>query len=202
MARNPDSESKTGERGKVSVVAGLNGEEAASVLRHLLNCHPELQAEAEAVAADVIGEISYLDVAEDVESAVLQFDWDDLNGCAGSHSGGYVEPGEAASELLEEAVEPFVGDMKRYLGIGLVKQARELCQGILLGLYRIRNNEGNGVLNYAPDFPEEAAGNALDEWSEASKAQGEIGPALSRDFIASCIPEWKWAAKTRSAASS
>jgi hypothetical protein len=46
-----------------------------------------------------------------------------LNGRAGSHSCGYVETSEAAGELLEEAVEPFVNDMKRYLEMGLENQA-------------------------------------------------------------------------------
>jgi hypothetical protein len=43
-----------------------------------------------------------------------KFDYDGLNGRSGSHSWGYVEASEAAGELLEEAVEPFVNDMKRY----------------------------------------------------------------------------------------
>ena len=52
-------------------------------------------------------EISPFSVADEVEDALLQFDYDDLNGRARSHSWGYVEPSEAAGELLEEALEPF-----------------------------------------------------------------------------------------------
>ena len=79
------------------------------------SAHGELRSEAEAIARAMLAEISPFSVADDVENAVLQFDSDDLNSRAGNHSWGYVEPSEAAQELLDEAVEPFAGDMKRYL---------------------------------------------------------------------------------------
>ena len=133
--RNPNAE---GPRGP-SVLEKLDAAESASVLKALVDHHPELRSEAEALAREVLGEVSLFSVADDVEDAVLQFDYDDLNSRAGSHSGGYVEPTEVAWELLEEAVEPFVSQMKRYLELGLEEQSREVCQGILLGLYRVRD---------------------------------------------------------------
>ncbi len=63
---------------------------------------------------------------------LLLYDYDDLNARAGGHSWGYVEPTETAWELLEEAVEPVLSEMKRYLEIELEEQAREFCHGILL----------------------------------------------------------------------
>jgi hypothetical protein len=63
-----------------------------------------------------------------------------LNVRAGSHSWGYVEASEAAGELLQEAGEPFVNDMKRYLEMGLENQAWQFCQGIFAGLYRVRDD--------------------------------------------------------------
>jgi len=100
---------------------------------------------------------------------------------------------------MEEAVEPFVSEMKRYLELGLEEQAREVCQGILLGLYRAQDGEENDVLNWAPDFPAESAGNALDIWMSASVAKD--APAnrkrrrLSSGFLRKHIPKWVWAFK-------
>lgn len=99
------------------------------------------------------------------------FDYDDLNGRAGSHSFGYVEPSEAVGELLEEAPEPFVDDMKRRLEMGLEDQASQFCQGILLGLYGVRDGRENDILNWVPDFPGEAAANALKVGSETGGAE-------------------------------
>ena len=188
-------ESVPDEEGKGGVLEKLKSAEAATVLRCLLQRHPELQSDAEAIAADVLGDVSLLSVADDVENAVLQFDYDDLNSRAGRHSWGYVEPSEAAWELLEEAVEPFVDDMKRYLDFGLEEQAQESCQGILLGLYRVRDGRKNDILNWASDFPAESAGNTFEVWSQAGQARGTVGRRLSRDFVAEHIPEWDWVLK-------
>jgi len=171
-----------------SVLERLDSAEAASVLRLLLERHPELRSEAEAIGADLLSDVSFLPVADEVEEAVLQFDYDDLNARAGRHSWGYVEPAEAAWELLEEAVEAFVDDMKRYRDLGLEKQAQELCQGILLGLYRVRHGGGNDVLGWAPDFPGAQAGYVFEN------SEGHLPAA----FVAEHIPEWGWAAESNS----
>jgi hypothetical protein len=112
-----------------NVLEKLDNAETASVLRKLLDRHSELRFEAEAIASGMLAEISPFSVADEVEDALLQFDYDDLNGRAGSHSWGYVEPSEAAGELLEEALEPFVNDMKRHLEMGLEDQAAQFCTG-------------------------------------------------------------------------
>lgn len=64
---------------------------------------------------------------------------------------------EAAWELLEEALQPFIDEMTRYVELTMEKQALEMCQGILLGLYRLRDAEDHEVLQWAADFPFEAA---------------------------------------------
>lgn len=189
----PESSGDKGGKGRV--LGRLSGAEAASVLNCLLQRHPELRSEAETIAADVLSDVSLLDVADEVESAVLQFDYDDLNDRAGGHSWGYVEPSEAAWELLEEVVAPFVEDMKRYLELGLEDQAREICQGILLGLYRVRDGCENDVVGWSPDFPIEMAGQALEVWNKANKAGGPGGRQLSVEFVAEHIPEWNWVIK-------
>ena len=179
----------------------LDGAEAASVLKTLLDRHGELRSEAETIARAILAEISPFSVADDVADALLQFDYDDLNGRAGGQSWGYVGPDEAAGELLDEALEPFVTDMKRYLEMGLEDQARQFCQGILLGLYRVRDGGENDILGWVPDFPAEAAADALKVWSETGGTAREGAQAkkrrrrLSPDFVREHMPDWEWVLK-------
>lgn len=80
----------------------LKDGEAAGILRSLLMKHPELSAETAKMAASVIGDVAMEDIVQETEEAIRALDLDDLNSRAGSHSYGYVEPTEAAWELIEE----------------------------------------------------------------------------------------------------
>ena len=202
MAKTKNSSGKAKAAGdlkkKTALLDKLQPGEAALVLRRLLAGHPELLTEAEEISRSTLGEVSCESIASEVEDAIRQFDLDDLNGRAGRHSGGYTEPGEAAYELLGEALEPFVEDMKRHLGLGLEEEAFEICKGIVLGLYECRDADDDEFLGWASDFPAEAAGSAVDDWMGAGKkgASGtQPGPnrvRLLREFVDKHVPEWPW----------
>jgi len=178
-----------------AVLERLKPEEAAAVLRRLLEARPELASEAEEMARSLLRQWQYEDVAVELEDEVRALDYDVLNARAGGHESGYVEPTEAAWEILEETAEPFFDDLKRHLELGLKAQALEICQGLVLGCYRLSDREGGDVLDWAPDFPAQAAANALEIWHRGrgdSKRRGggrkEPLP-LSADFL-SMIPKW------------
>lgn len=72
----------------------------------------------------------------------------------------HLSPPEAATVLqqllashpdlvLDEALEPFIEDMTRLLKVGLEEDALHTVQGILLGLYRLREEKTNDVLGWA-----------------------------------------------------
>ena len=106
-----------------------------------------------------------------------------------------MEPWEAAWEILEETVEPFLDEMKRYLELGPEAEALEICKGLVLGCYRLSKAEGGDVLGWAPDFPPEAARTALEVWhtgARDSKSRGKqqkTWSSLPSDFQ-SMIPKW------------
>lgn len=173
----------------------LKPEEAKVVLDYFLAAHPELCGEAEQIAKSVLKNVSFECVADEIEAGILSLDLGDLNSRAGRQEWGYVEPTEAAWELLEETVEPFWEDIKRKKELGLDAEALEICKGILLGLYRLRNEENNQVLGWAPDFLAEAVGRCLDEWvGRTKKWKGQPGlitaEAFVNNFVLKFIPEW------------
>lgn len=198
MARvkNPHGGAKRS-RKKISVLDRLKPGEAETVLRRLLAAHPDLGAEAEQIARSVLGEVSFESVAEEVEHAVRSLDLDDLNSRAGSHAWGYTEPSEAAWELFEEAVAPFLEDMQRQMELGLEAEALEICKGVVLALYRLRKGaNGDGLLGWAPDFPAETAAHAVHTWwtggDNKRRAQRDPRkrPGFPQDFVEKFVPEW------------
>ncbi len=171
-----------------SILDYLNAGEAGNVLRRLLAAHPDLRAETEKIARSLLGEVTFESIAGDLEDAIRALDWDDIHGRAGRHEWGYVEPNEAAGEILDETVEPFIEDLKRLLKLGLEKEALEVCKGLVLGLYRVEHGKGAVLVEEAPDFPAEAAGGAIETWRETG---GRRGPGtFPQDFVDRFIPEW------------
>lgn len=177
-----------------SAIDSLDPGEKAAVLEALLRTRPELQEAAEAIALGLLIETDRIAVADAVESDLLALSIDELNGRAGRQRWGYVEPTDAAWELLGEAVEPHASEVTRLLVLGLSEPAVASALGIIAGLYRCRDCEdGDLLLSWAPDFPAEQADAAIKELIAA----GCEVPARS---LAEAAPEWaEWLDSARSA---
>jgi hypothetical protein len=139
--------------------------------------------------------VKYEEIAAEIEDEIRALDYDDLNARAGRHEWGYVEPAEAAEEILQETVEPFLEDVKRHLELGLEAEALEVCKGVVLGCYRLSERQGGDVLGWAPDFAGETAGYALevrlkgsDKLSSGAR-RGKNRLPLPPDFL-NLVPQW------------
>lgn len=159
------------------------------MLRSLLERHPELVAEAEEIARATVTEVDPDAVAEDVEQAVLGLNIDDLETRAGRKSWGYVEPTEAAWDLLGEALDPFLAEMNRHIELGFEAAAVGTCSGIVLGLHRCRGKSSDQVLGWAEDFLAETAGHAVATLARESAARHRRAWRLP-DAVVDEVPEW------------
>jgi len=196
MAKKKQRDTRKRSKKKASVLDRLRAEEAQTVLQRLLAVHRELRPEAQQIAKSLLSEVECEWVADEVQEAVRDVDLDDLGSRAGKHSWGYTEPSEAAWELLEECVSPFIDDMKRQFELGLDAEALEMCKGIVLGLYRVRNEQGDDVLQWAPDFPAETAAQAVATWrvggnKKTAGRDGRKQRVLPPEFVKVFAPEWQ-----------
>ncbi len=188
MTRRPRGSAKRSRR-KGEVLDRLKPEEGAGLLRTILERHPELAAEAEEIAKATVADVEAEAVAEDVEQAVLDLDLSELNSRAGRQEWGYVEPAEAAGEILAEAIDPFLDGMKRHIELGFEAAALATCAGIVLGLYRCRGKNSDQLLGWAEDFPADAAGEAVTMLASESRAKHRRAWLLP-DAVVAQVPEW------------
>lgn len=83
--------------------------------------------------------------------------------------------------------------MKRLTDLGLDAEALEVCKGLLLGLYGLRDAKADEIVGWAADFPIETAADAAATWY-AAKADRKTGrrerAQLLRGFIRESTPEW------------
>ena len=160
--------------------------EESTLLSRLLQAHPELRAEAEGMALEMITTVDPEAVAEEVAWAFQGFDQDEVWDRSGpDRFGGYTEPGEAADAICEEKFEPFMDELQRLLEMGQMESALAQVQGMLLGLSRLKDD----LPEDAADFPTESgAFRVLEVWAKAAPAGSD--PSLL-DWIKRELPaDW------------
>ncbi len=172
-----------------SPVAGLRTAEAAEVLRELLSRRPELGAVVEAIIAELYGQADAETVAKDVESSLRALGVEALFGRAGRTPHGYVSPGEAAQEILEEFVDPHRSDMARHVESGRLPAGIATCRGLLAGLYAVRRTNSDGPLGHAPDYPLEAACDTVRVFVQAWRKRHGADTPAEWPFL-DIAPEW------------
>jgi hypothetical protein len=137
----------------------LTAEESSTVLTQLLVDHPELSDETEHRAVALLSSPSVDEIAANVELALGGIPLENLGARVGRVPGrGYVHETDAAWELVEEALQPFLTDLERRAEAGLDEAATSVATAIVAGLYRVREPEMGSVLAYAgEDAPFELA---------------------------------------------
>lgn len=167
-----------------STLDALTPVEKAWVLDELLTAHPDLRGHAEDLAAARLAVQDADAVAEEVASVLSGLDIEELNGRAGYQTAvGYVHEGEAADEILDEALQPFLDDLDRRACHGHLAAATDLAVGILRGLYDCRHAGSETLLEYSPDFPIERA-------AELTHQCERLGVDLPVDDLPHLIPAW------------
>lgn len=132
------------------MLASLTPIERGFVLDALLEAHPELSDEAEALASGLLSSPSAEQLAFEVELALIGIPLEDLAARAGRVPGrGYVHETDAAWELIEEVLAPFLADLERRITLDFLDAASTVAVGIVAGLYRVREPAPGSVLAYA-----------------------------------------------------
>jgi hypothetical protein len=173
------------------VLSRLHGDEAIAVLMALIGRHPELRAECEILAKALISEIDPERLAEQLGKRILALDVSDCAGRAGRQPWGYVQPEEAAAEILEELLDPYLEDLRRRIELALESAARSTCLGIVLGLYRARDAEPSALVAHVPDFCEEQAAYVVEILGKESARRHRCRWKLPDDSEAR-LPDWDW----------
>lgn len=181
----PDSSHLSGTPPPSRVLASLIGDEYADVLTNLLDAHPELCDHAERLARASLSDVDIDEVSQAVQTALTSIPIEQLGARVGRVRGGYVHETDAAWDLVTNALEPFLTDVKRRAIVGLPEAAAALATGLIAGLYRHREPDEGTVIGYAgPDaidsltdevnaviddlqleLPDDAGGQYWPEWS-------------------------------------
>ena len=172
----------------LQIIDHLSPNDAHAVLRRLVAQDEALAGEIVALALAYLSEVDWEEVASslrfDLESLTPEEVWDR----AGTTRYGYVETGEAAEEMIEEIVAPYLDEMRKYQKMGLADEARQMCKGLMLGYYEFEHESERPFKDWAIDSPLYFAGEVLEVWREARLEEWEREEA--RAFIDEELPGW------------
>ena len=132
----------------------LTAAEKGELLDALLAARPDLRGQAEELATRRLSGVDPIGVADGVASALRFVEIDELNGRSGHRPGiGYVHPVDAAAEVLDELLQPYLDDLQRHAQLGMTAAAAEMAVGILHGLHRCRDGGSESSSSTRPTSP-------------------------------------------------
>ena len=165
--------------GMKKFIQSLSADEAALVLKDMLDSDPSLMKKAYESAIKVACDVNADVVMNRVYNRLNRLDLDDLNGRAGRTRYGYVEPTDAAWELFEEALDPFIDEMKKNQKRALPAAAKAYCIGIIRGLWMYEEDSTSDFAGWVEDAPGEYVDTVIDEWKKGNPPSEDIAEVMS-----------------------
>ncbi len=139
-----------------------------------LSCLADVDAEE--IAAAVCAELDVLEVEEV---------WDRAGP---SHRHGYLDPTEAADQMMQEVLTPFLFELEKYQQLGMNLQANQVCMGLLLGLHAFEHESGNKFKEWAPDATSDWADEVVSTWKKGRPGRSDMQQIKA--FIDQEMPDW------------
>ena len=160
-------------------VRSLSAEEASQTLRLLLGESPDLMKKAYDCAVKVTAAVDAEKIADDVFSSLDNLDYDDLNGRAGRTRHGYVAADQAAWDLFEEALVPFINEMVKSRNRELPVVAKTYCIGIIKGLQMYGKGSCSDLSDWLQDAPGEYIDTVIDERKKGNPSSDDIADLMN-----------------------
>ena len=160
-------------------IQGLNTDQASQTLKALLDDTPDFTKKIYDVAMKVIGGVDSDDIKEDVYFELDMLDVEDMSNRSGRTRYGYVEPYDAAYEMFEEALYPFIEEMKKNQQRELPILAKAHCIGIIKGLQQYENESTSDFKDWVVDAPLGYVHNVIDEWKKGKPSKEDIADIMS-----------------------
>ena len=166
----------------------LTGEQALEVVRRLADNKGAIAEAVAAMAKDVLAVVDIDEISEDVFFVLDCIDVQDCWDRSGASRYGYTSADEAATELVEEELQPFFDQADRYHDLGMGEQERDYCMGVVLGTYRYVQESDSEFKDWCEDIPDNCAGDLLDRWRK--RTADPLSHVAMDEFIRERCPTW------------
>jgi len=170
------------------VIDKLTPEQALQIVRRLADKGGAIREALVAEATDLLTDIDRDDLAQEVFEILDEIDVQDCWNRAGGSRDDYVGPDDAAAEIFEEQLQPYVDQLKRYHDLGMPEQEAAYCEGVILGVYRYEKESKSEFKNWCEDMPAESASELLNGWRGRNREKARR--AAMNAYIHAHCPDW------------
>jgi len=169
--------------GKISADGGL------VILKKLVKEDASLLKKIEHAALEYFKEVKVKNIADEVFLELDSLEVEDVWDQSGSTRYGYVDPVEKAWEMFEDAIEPYLDELKKCQDLKMNKEAKKHCMGILKGIYQFEKESESEYKDWAVDAPREILERVLDKWKKRCTNLNDIKEM--KKFVKKDFPDWK-----------
>ena len=171
VSRTKKSASRRKAKGKSQILESITGSDALSILNVLAQRDEQIKTVIEKTAVEILGTVDVDEIAAAVQMELEFLQVEDVWDRAGATRDGYVDPGDAAWEMFEEALRPFREEVEKYKKLSMLKEAALYCRGVLKGIYKFDKDSSTQYKEWAVDAPGEYFAYILDDWKKLYKGR-------------------------------
>ncbi|MCL4378259.1 MAG: hypothetical protein M1409_07770 [Actinobacteria bacterium] len=174
---------------ELNILDRINTDDGLFILKRLAEEDVSLLKKIEHAASEYFKEVIVEDIADEVFWELDSLEVEDVWDQSGSTSFGYVDPGEKAWEMFEDAIEPYLDELIKRQDLEMDEEAKKYCMGILKGIYKFEKESENEFKDWAVDAPEQNFEEVFDKWKKHCTNPDEIKEM--KEFIGKNFPDWK-----------
>lgn len=173
---------------KKQILDDVRAKYAYEILKKLADEDANISKRIDELALEYLIEVDPDDIAEsvfyDLDCLAVEDVWDN----SGGTRDGYVDPNELASEMFEEALEPYIDELKKCQKLSMDEEAKLHCMGILKGIYKFEKEATTEFQDWAVDDPHDNFKQIFEEWRKGNKDPKNLEDM--DEFIERNCPEW------------
>ena len=162
--------------------------DALTILRRVAEQDVEMTKRFENAAMEMLRVVDMESVASQVQMELESLDVEEVWDHSGSTSHGYVDPGDAAWQMFEDALAPFQEQVEKYNRLSMDQEAKFCCMGILKGIYDFDKESSTEYKDWTVDAPAEFFTMVLDDWRKGTKKRKDL--AEMNEFMKRNCPDW------------
>jgi hypothetical protein len=173
---------------KGKIMDEISAEQALIILKRLADKDSNIAQQIQAEAEQLLRDVDLEEICEEVCFVLEGLDVEELWDRSGPNRYGYSSPEDIAVEMIEQELEPYYGEVWKYLELGMTKEAKLCCMGILKGIYQYVKESKSEFKDWAVDIPEECFGYLLTEWKKRTTNPEDINDMKS--FLERECSDW------------